>query len=406
MKQEMENINVESFNKLKNLLLEEYKDVKDEDVQYSYCPYRICPVGAHIDHQKGIVTGFALDRGVEIAYIPSKSNFYEVTSLNFKGRKGGSLYDIPPKSDDWADYIRGTIKILRDEFDIKKGVFAIIKGSLPIGGLSSSASLIISFMRAVCNVNGLQLSKKDVIKLARKVENEYIGVKVGILDQSCELYSRKDNLLYLDTKTENYELYEKPKNMKDFKIAVIFSGITRTLKNTSYNTRVDELKSASYALKAFAGIECGSFSDSVLRDVEKEVFLKYFDKLPKNWYKRAKHYYDEIDRVKRAVDAWKEGNIEKFAKISSESGRSSIYNYEAGSNELKEICNIINSTDGVYGGRFSGAGFKGCCIAFVDPAKENKIREEITKRYLKKFPKYNGIFEIFFCDISDGIIEF
>lgn len=379
-----------------------YPGVLESDIMTSFCPYRVCPVGAHIDHQKGNVTGFAIGYGITIAYVASGNHLFEVTSLNFDGTKGDSVLDVSEKQNDWADYLRGTAKILYEHFNINKGIYALINGSLPIGGISSSAAVIIAFMKALCVVNGLKLEKEEVIKLAQEVENKYIGVNCGLLDQSCELLSKKDHLLYLDISTNKYELVKKSDKMSNFKIAIIFSGVKRTLVGSAYNTRVDELKSASYALKAFADLEYDKYNDSILRDVSKEVFEQHKNKLPLPWKKRAQHYYDEMDRVDVAVEAWKNGDIEKFGSVSFESGESSIYNYEAGSDELKTIHEIMRETKGIYGGRFSGAGFKGCCLAMIDPKYEEYIREFITEKYLAKFPQYKDNFEIFFCDTADG----
>lgn len=395
-------MNQEIKNKLITHLKLLYNNVNEKDILFSFCPYRICPVGAHIDHQKGNVTGFAINYGISIAFVPSNNHFFEVTSLNFEGTKGDSVLDICDKKNDWADYLRGTTKLLHDKFGIDKGLYAVIDGSLPIGGISSSAAVIIAFMKALCIVNSLKLEKEEVVKLSQEVENKYVGVNSGILDQSCELFCKKNHLLYLDTSTGHYELIKENENMPNYKIAVIFSGVKRTLVDSAYNTRVDELKSASYALKAFANIEYGSYKESVLRDVPREIFDKYQSKLPKNWYKRSLHYYDEMDRVEKAVAAFKEGNLIEFGKISFESGESSIYNYEAGSNELKAIHEIMSKTEGIYGGRFSGAGFKGCCLALINPEYENIIKEKITREYLEKFPQYKDSFAIYFCETADG----
>ena len=399
-------MNEKTREKLTNKMITMYPNIKEEDILFTFCPYRVCPVGAHIDHQKGKVTGFAINYGITVAYVPSNNHFFETTSLNFSGTKGDSVIDICNKQNDWADYLRGTVKLLHERYNIDRGIYAIIDGSLPIGGISSSAAVIISFMKALCAVNQIYLSKEEIIKLSQEVENKYVGINSGTLDQSCELYSKKNELLYLDTLTGKYELIPKSKNMKANELAIIFSGVKRTLVGSAYNTRVDELKSASYALKAYANMEYGSYKDSVLRDVPREVFEKYKDKLPENFYKRALHYYTEMDRVERAVLAWRNGDIEEFGKISRESGESSIYNYEAGSNELKTIHEIMNRTDGVYGGRFSGAGFKGCCVAVIDPNYEDSIRNQITKEYLEKFPEYKQAFNIYFCKTANGCEEF
>lgn len=314
----------------------------------------------------------------------------------------GSVINIPNKQNDWADYIRGAIKILHEKYNINKGIYALIDGSLPIGGISSSAAVIISFMNALCKVNGISLTKNEMIKLSQMVENNYVGVNSGTLDQSCELLSKKDHLLYLDTSSGNYKLIPKNINMKPYKIAIFFSGVKRTLVGSAYNTRVDELKSTSYCLKAFSGMEYGKYADTFLRDVNKDVYDNYKECLPLNFKKRAEHFYTEMERVESAVKAWNDGNIEEFGRISFASGDSSIKNYEAGSRELIAIHEIMKETKGIYGGRFSGAGFKGCCLGIVDPNYEDLIKEEVTKKYLALFPEYKHSFSVYFCETADG----
>ena len=176
-----------------------YSDIKEDDILFSFCPYRVCPVGAHIDHQKGKVTGFAINYGITVAYVPSNNHFFEATSLNFSGTKGDSVIDVADKKNDWADYLRGTAKLLHERYNIDRGIYAYIDGSLPIGGISSSAAVIIAFMKALCAVNQITLSKEEIIKLSQEVENKYVGINSGTLDQSCELYSKRDKLLYEST---------------------------------------------------------------------------------------------------------------------------------------------------------------------------------------------------------------
>lgn len=381
---------------------EEFKNIYGCDSEdKTFCPYRVCPCGAHSDHQYGHVTGFAIDKGIHILYKVNDESKVIVTSKNFEGTETFEFEDLE-KEDDWADYVRGTTKILFEEFKIKKGITAYIIGTMPIGGLSSSAAVIIAFLNAMCKANNIKLTKDQVIKLALKVEQDFIGINVGTLDQSCEMFCKKDNLLYLDTKDGSYELIPKNPNMPEYKICVLFSGVQRTLVGSAFNMRVDELKSAAYALMAYADMPYGKFKDARLRTVPYQVFIEHKDKLPINWMKRAMHYYTEMDRVDKMKAAWKNGDIVEIGKLMSESGESSIYNYETGSDELKSIGEICKNIKGIYGGRFSGAGFKGCYVALVNPKYMNSIEKEVTEKYLNKFPQYKGKFKVYFCDTADG----
>jgi len=119
--------------------------------------------------------------------------------------------------------------------------------------------------------------------------------------------------------------------------------------------------------------------------------------------KRAEHWYTEYDRVQKGAEAWRMGDLETYGKLSFESGRSSIDNWETGSPELKELYEIMTRTDGIYGGRFSGAGFKGCCMALIDPAYEESIVERVSREYLKAFPKLEGKYSAHICESADGV---
>lgn len=370
----------------------------------SFCPYRVCPIGAHSDHQLGKITGFAIDKGIHIAFAPKRNGVIELSSLQFRKRAQWHVSAVPEKrQDDWADYLRGATLRLGMSFPLRVGLSGVIEGSLPIGGLSSSAAVTIAFLKALCLVNGLHLTDKELILTAKAAENDYVGVSCGKLDQSCEVYSKKDHLLYLDTKDDSYELIPASPAMRPYEIAVFFSGVERTLAGSGFNMRVDECRSAAYALKAYAGMDYGKFEETNLRDVPVEVYRRFADRLPENWRKRAEHWYTEYDRVQRGAEAWRRGDLEEYGRLSFESGRSSIENWETGSPELKKIYGIMSRTDGVYGGRFSGAGFKGCCMAIIDPSMREDIFKKVETEYLAAFPDLKGHYAAYICHSADGV---
>jgi galactokinase/galacturonokinase len=372
----------------------------------SFCPYRVCPIGAHSDHQFGKVTGFALDKGVRIAYSPKQNGVVELGSLQFTKRAQWHVRAVPEKKqEDWANHLRGATHALNERYPLSVGISGIIEGSLPIGGLSSSAAVILAFLNALCKVNHISPEPQELILMTMEAENNYVGVASGKLDQSCEVLCKKDHLLFLDTQDDSYELIPTNPNMKPYKLAVFFSGIERTLAGSKFNMRVDECRSAAYALKAYAGLEYGKFNETYLRDVPYEVYQQYKNKLPENFAKRAEHWYTEYFRVLKGVEAWRKGDIETFGKLSFESGHSSIYNWETGSPELKALYEIMTHTDGIYGGRFSGAGFKGCCMALIDPAYEEQIAQTVSREYLKLFPDLKDKYSAHFCHSADGIIN-
>ena len=377
---------------------------KKEATAVAFCPYRVCPIGAHSDHQYGKITGLAIDKGIHLAYKPKQNGVVELMSLQFDKRAQWHSAGVPEvKQDDWADYLRGATRELAARFPLRVGLSGVIEGSLPIGGLSSSAAVTLVFLKALCEVNGLAPTDIELIGMAVSVENNYVGVNSGKLDQSCEIFSRKDKLLYLDTKDDSYELIPAAKDMKPYDIAIFFSGVERTLAGSKFNMRVDECRSAAYALMAYAGMDYGKFNETFLRFVPRDVYDTYRNRLPENWAKRAEHWYTEYDRVQRGAEAWRRGDIEAFGRLSFESGWSSIYNWETGSPELKTLYDIMTRTEGIYGGRFSGAGFKGCCMALIDPAYRESIEAKVEAEYLRAFPDLRGKYRFVICHSADGI---
>ena len=372
--------------------------------EVAFTPYRVCPLGAHSDHQLGKITGFAINKGIHIAYGSKENGVIEVQSLQFDKRAQWHVSSTPSKPEgDWADHLRGATRALDRRYPLRRGLCAVIDGELPIGGLSSSAAVIITFISALSKMNGISLAPSELIAISQEAENKYVGVSCGKLDQSCEVYCRKKHLLYMDLQDDSYELIPESSSMKPYKIAIFFSGIERSLADSAFNMRVDECRSAAYALKAYAGLPYGKFEETNLRDIPYEAFLVHKDKLPLNWRRRAEHWYSEYDRVCLGAEAFRRGDIEEFGRLCFESGYSSIHNWETGSPELIKLYEIMTETEGIYGGRFSGAGFKGCCLALINPDYEKSIVETVTREYLKAFPQLTEKFSVHICESADGV---
>lgn len=366
-------------------------------------PYRICPLGAHVDHQEGLVTGMTLDHGIDFLFSPREDSIIRVASADFPDEELFDMNQVPayiPGS--WGNYMRGAVLALQTRYKLKFGLDGMAHGSLPIGGLSSSAAVTSAYLLALADVNELDLSRKELIDLARHVENRYIGLSNGILDQAANLLSRKDQLLYLDTRTEDFELLPKPDHMPPFEIAVVYSGISKSLISTDYNNRVDECKAAAWYLQASTKERISPFKEIKLRDISQIDYERLGAALPERFNKRAKHFFSENQRVRDGILAWQQGDLEKFGELVFSSGHSSIYHYECGCPELVTLYNILADVDGIYGARFSGAGYRGCCLAMVDPEKKEKIADQVRDAYIAAYPEMKDVFEIHFCQTDDG----
>lgn len=394
-----------------------------EKYQYHiFAPYRVCPLGAHVDHQHGLVTGFAINKGVDLWWTPSDSPCLgggspSMVVLDSETFAGHVEFDIAMptlvKQGNWGDYARGAKFALQKRFQLKTGITGTIKGSLPVGGLSSSAAVLIAYVMAFAKANNITLAPFEVMKIASEAEREYIGLNNGLLDQACIALGKKDHLLMLDCESDEYRLIpfggqKYSLNKEDlggslpFEFAIFFSGLTRSLMSSDYNLRVTECKTAAWIVQAFENVPLKEHSKTFLRDVPESMYRRHRDDMPPRFARRAEHFYGEHKRVREGITAWETGNLEWLGSLSKASCESSIHNYECGSPELIAIYNAMLTTDGIYGGRFSGAGFKGACIALVDPTKKESIEKEITRKYLEQFPQYQNSFKVYFCKSDDG----
>ena len=368
-----------------------------------FSPYRVCPIGAHVDHQHGLVTGFAIDKGVDLFFDVREDTLVKLSSETF----GGELeFDITVpaqvRQKQWGDYARGAKYALQKRFRLTRGIEGVIRGSLPVGGLSSSAAVLIAYVMAFARANGIELQPFEVAQIASEAEREYIGLNNGLLDQACIALGRRDGLLFLDCDSNEYRVIARNPDMPPFEIGIFFSGLTRSLVNSDYNLRVFECKTAAWNMLAYMDQPLKPFDKTFLRDIPKAVFEKTRIAMPQRFARRAEHFYSEYRRVRQGVTAWETGNLKLFGKLCFDSCESSIHNYECGSPELIGIYEILRSLPGVFGGRFSGAGFKGAVIALVDPAHKEDVERELTRRYFEEFPEYEKTFKVFWVQPDDG----
>jgi len=173
--------------------------VPQEEVRVVRSPYRVCPLGAHVDHQLGQVTGMALDRALLLGFAPARDGHVRLRSHNFGGEVEFWLDRLPSRPvGDWGDYARGAAFALRRYRTLERGLIGIVDGYRNVGGLSSSAAAGVAYLLALEEVNGLRVSARENVELDRIVENDYIGLNNGILDQATILLSRRGCLTHVD----------------------------------------------------------------------------------------------------------------------------------------------------------------------------------------------------------------
>jgi len=367
-----------------------------QDIQIIRSPLRVCPLGAHIDHQNGLVSGMTLDRALLLAFVPRPDNRVRVVSLNFPGGVEFGMDDVPPKvNGDWGNYVRGAVLALQQRYTLDTGIDAVVEGRMPIGGLSSSAAVGVAYLLALETANGLQVAPEENIEHDRYIENVYLGIENGILDQSIILMSDRDHLTFLDCQTVQFSKYSTPVDNGRFEIVVAYSGLVRSLGHTDYNNRVHECQQAARLLLGWAGLPV---PDTVrLRDVPEPVYEQYKNRLDTPLDRRARHFFTEVQRVRDGVQAWSTGDLYEMGRLINASGASSVYDYESGCPHLITLYEILRDCPGVYGARFSGAGFRGSCIGLVDPAARQEIQAAIDATYPDRHPDVADAYSVHFC---------
>ncbi|XP_010558237.1 PREDICTED: galacturonokinase [Tarenaya hassleriana] len=375
------------------------------EVRVVVAPYRICPLGAHIDHQGGTVSAMTINKGILLGFVPSGDPKVVLRSAQFEGEvhfrvdetqhpihlanKNGGISTSPLREKGtWGTYAKGALYALQSKGNnLQQGIIGYISGSdgLDSSGLSSSAAVGVAYLLAFESANELAVSPTENIEYDRLIENGYLGLRNGILDQSAILLSSYGCLTCMDCKTKEHKLVHAPELERPFKILLAFSGLRQALTtNPGYNRRVAECQEAAKVLLAASG---NSELEPTLCNVELAVYEAHKHELDPHLARRAEHYFSENSRVTRGLEVWASGNLEEFGKLISASGLSSIENYECGAEPLIQLYNILIRAPGVYGARFSGAGFRGCCLAFVDAEKAEAAASYVKNEYRKLQPE-------------------
>ena len=377
--------------------------VDAESVRVVRAPYRICPLGAHIDHQLGTVTAMAIDRAVWLAFAvaPATDRRVRLMSRSFPGEVAFALDDIPARADgDGGNFPRGAVRAMQSAgHELRRGIVGITDGGMAEGGLSSSAAIGVAYLLALQAANGLTVSRDENIRLDQGIENGYLGLRNGILDQSAILLSRRDQLTVIDCGSLTHELAAPGEGMPPFRVLIAFSGLRQALVSTDYNLRVGECQQAAKALLAAAG---RPDVEPLLGHISASEYEAHASCLTGAPARRAVHVFGEMARVREGVAAWRRGDTAELGRLMTASGHSSIHNYECGAVPLIDLYDILRNTDGVYGARFSGAGFRGCCVALVVPDAAEEAMATVNRRYAEARPELAAEASAFLCGSDDG----
>jgi len=366
-------------------------------------PYRICPLGAHVDHQGGRMLATAVDVGTSLEFTPADR--LELESENYPGvvefDPAMVSMQVPPEGiPEWGRYAWASLVALRDRLPKRPRAFrGRIGGRLPGAGLSSSASVLLAYVNAWADVNDCSIEPVDQVRLVVNAENDSIGVACGVLDPAAIVGSRKGHLLEIDSDTISWESLALGVAAPKTCFLVFATGKERNLASTDFNRRVGECRDAArWASDALSIDAC-----TRLGDVPREHLRSVVERMPDPLRSRARHFVTECDRVAEGATAWRAGDVATFGRLMNASCRSSIENYETGSQELVALQEIWERTAGVLGARFSGAGFGGCSIALVRSERAKAIGVEVKDRFVAAFPSLGETADWISVESADGL---
>lgn len=369
-----------------------YENIPDTSIRTAISPYRICPLGAHIDHQGGPVLGRTIQTGTVLAFTPLPAPEIRLYSAHF----GHVSFPVgqTPDMKHWARYAQAAAQAIAERYPIKRGFAGFVSGTLIGAGLSSSASVILAYLKALAHVNELSLSPEELVLLEFKSEHDILGLQIGILDPATIANGLKNALLHIDTVNGTVAPIPDPAAAQDWVWLVAFSGVFRQLLQSGYNNRVAECREAAMMLQAGA---------SRLYEVPSERYLEYQYYLPEHLRRRARHYYGEVKRVEKGGQAWAESDAETFGRLMKQSCQSSIRLYESGSPVLVDLHNIVSGATGVFGSRFSGGGYGGCVVGLADRASAETAVQEISERFAAMHPELAGQAAVYLVETAEGL---
>jgi galactokinase len=359
---------------MKNSLSEKFNDIYGKEAQHAYfSPGRVNLIGEHIDYNGGLVMPCAITFGTYLLVTTNTDNVFRFRSLNFDENADIALQTGYQKDGSgWFNYPLGVINAFLKDGHQLTGLDLLFYGDIPIGsGLSSSASIEVVTAFALNELFNAGYSRLDLVKMTKAVENNFIGVNSGIMDQFAVTFGEKDKAIVLNCDTLAYDIVNS--NLGQYVLAIINTNKPRKLAESKYNERVQECQAALAALKQELNI-------NYLCDINADTFKQHQHLITNAIVRnRAQHVVEENDRVKLAAAALADNNLAEFGNLMYASHNSLRDLYEVSGVELDTIVAYAKTNPDVAGARMTGAGFGGCAIALVKQnAFENFSREVIN----------------------------
>lgn len=371
-----------------------FRIYQQQPVATYFAPGRVNLIGEHIDYNGGLVMPCAISAGTWLLFAPNNDGVIRFNSINFSETADFPVQKAYTKTGkEWYNYPLGIFNELQKGEWEASGLDLLYFGNIPIGsGLSSSASIEVLTAFALNDFYNIGIDKLGLVKVCKQVENEFIGVNSGIMDQFSIAFGEADKALVLDCDTLKYKVVDC--DLGDYVLAIINTNKTRALSESKYNERVEECETALTALKKEINIRN-------LCELNAEKFALHSHLINDEMIlKRATHVIRENDRVHLAAKALNSGDLTEFGRLMYASHQSLRALYEVSGKELDAVVDFCQDYEHVIGARMTGAGFGGCAIALLKKGYEADFAKQLTESYIAKigYPA-----TIYVHEIGDGV---
>jgi galactokinase len=351
-------------------------------------PGRVNLIGEHTDYSDGFVLPAAIDRHIVIAARPRADRTVQLYAADMRESAQFDLDDLRPDTNRrWSNYERGVAWALQGAGYTLQGMDAVVAGDVPVAsGLSSSAAIEVATAFTFQTLSDLDLDGVERALLCQKAENEFVGMRCGIMDQYIISLGRRDHALLIDCRSLDYELVPVPAGVS---LVICDTQKRRGLVDSEYNTRRNECEAGARALGVPA-----------LRDVSVATFEARQDELAPVTRKRCRHVITENQRVLDAVDALGRDDLQRFGELMNASHVSLRDDYEVSCAELDAMVEAAWRQPGVLGARMTGAGFGGCTVNLVQDEATEAFQHNVSRAYTEA----TGLEpRIYVCAAEDGV---
>ena len=366
-----------------------------DKVRIFRAPGRVNLIGEHTDYNDGFVMPAALDFSTWVRVSPLKRRKLKIISENFNEEVEIDLDDQNLSArGHWSDYPVGVAVELERAGHHLRGARLQIRGEVPIGsGLSSSAAIEVATACALVANSQLNIDPRELAVLCQRAENEFVGARVGIMDQFISLFGQAQKALLLDCRSLEFRLLPLPDNVR---LIICNTMVKHALASSAYNERRAQCEAGVKHLAKFVP------NVAALRDVTIEQLEAHVGGLEDVVYRRCRHVITENARVLSAGDALEQGNLDRFGELMAESHRSLRDDYEVSSDELDLMVEIAEKVEGVYGARMTGGGFGGCTVNLVANTNVDQFKDRVSQEYESATSLKP---EIYICTAANGAEE-